>query len=280
MLSKFLDWLEHYKWVNLLILFVYFNVAVLPHIAVGKLTVKVFGSMPRDQYNLLIAALSTTALLVYIIPVVKFIKESKTFHLLYYLIANIIFAVLCFKIIFVINIEAIHFFQYAIFAILCYPLVKNYTLTLIYTTIAGAIDEAYQFYYLAPEKTKYYDFNDVIINLVGAVFGLILIRSLSREFRHFDFIGFLKSIHSKLLALPVIFISTLFATGLLVVNYNPENTIAKYWLIREPATGFWSEVPPHIIYHAVQPLVGCIIVIFLWLFFSRLYKGSPIITHH
>jgi len=177
-----------------------------------------------------------------------------------------------------VNVEAIHFLQYGVFAILCFPLIKNYSLTLAYTTLAGAIDEMYQFYYLAPERTEYYDFNDVIINLIGAVFGLILIRSLNRPSYRYSFKSFINSNHFKVFLGLAIVIIGLFISGILIKVYEPENVYAKFWLIRKQSIGFWKEIPRfNFRYHIVQPWEGIGIVALLMVLYSGLYKGVPLL---
>ncbi len=276
MLNKFLDSLSARRWINFLVLLVYFIIAVLPHEQVGIIIADVFRPYTRDIYNNVFVICAGGGLLVYLFVFYTQNTRPLSKLLLSYLVINLVLAVVCFKVLFVLNVESIHFLQYALFAILCFPLLNNYTLTLTYTTIAGAIDEIYQFYYLAPERTEYYDFNDVIINLIGAVFGLILIRSLSKRNYTYTVSEFLRSIHFKIFFGLVLFIVGLFLSGLLVRNYDPQNLTAKFWLIRKQAVGFWQERPRfNFKYHIVQPWEGVFIIGLLILIYSGLYKGTP-----
>lgn len=80
--------------------------------------------------------------------------------------------------------ELPHFPQYAIMALLVYPLCGSVVDTVWWTTCLGAIDEWYQWQILFPERPGPYDFNDVYLNTVGAILGLILlVRCLPRELR-------------------------------------------------------------------------------------------------
>jgi len=71
--------------------------------------------------------------------------------------------------------ESIHFLQYALLAIVVFALVGRTADTILWITILGAVDEAYQYWILHRHWGVYFDFNDAILNTVGAVFGILLI---------------------------------------------------------------------------------------------------------
>lgn len=80
--------------------------------------------------------------------------------------------------------ELPHFPQYAIMAFLVYPLCGSVVETVWWTTCLGAIDEWYQWQILFPERPSQYDFNDVYLNTIGAILGVVLLlRLLPREVR-------------------------------------------------------------------------------------------------
>jgi hypothetical protein len=271
-LSKWYAMLAEKKALNILILVVYYLLVVLPHEQVGLLTVKIFGSLSRDNYNMLITGLSSLGLIAYLILFLKNTKQNKGQSFLwFFLLINIALAVLCFKVLFVINIEAIHFVQYAVFAMLCFPLFKNYWLTIYWSMIAGALDEAWQYFYLAPESTGYFDFNDIVINMIGAGFGLILIRS---------FAPMVQSIKQKSKSLQITVIGFLFlGTGIIasfkfhiISLFQDESSIVPLYL-KKPE-GFWSEVPPKVIYHIMMPAEGLLIIFLLLAFYGNLQFRS------
>lgn len=279
MVTRLLDWLGANRWINLLILTIYYLAVVLPHEEFGLWISDMFRPYTRDSYNRVLLLCAIGVFLAYAVIMYRGMKELDYKRLLFYFCINLIFAIVCINLLFVVNVEAIHFLQYGLFAILCFPLINNYTLTLVYTTLAGAIDEAYQFYYLAPERTDYYDFNDVVINLVGAVFGLILIRSLARKTYLYQWLSFRKSKHFLFFGLLILSIIILFVTGILVKEYNPENLKAMYWLISKPVTGFWTfDRAANISFHVIQPWEGLLIVLLLFLIYSGIYKGVGLLN--
>lgn len=268
-MKQIIDWLSAHKFFNLLLLFAYYIAVVLPHKQFGTfLNQKVFKGITRAEYNQMVLTGGLILLFCYLFIFVKntWQLESKN-KLWIYMAVNIVLSALVLNFLFVINIEVVHYPQYALFAVLCFPLLRNFQQTLIWTTIAGAIDEAHQYFYLAPKDTSYYDFNDVVTNLVGAVFGLLLIRGFDiLSTRH-------KPFHQStafygLVALGVIIIGTLL-TGTLSI-YPSEDT--TYQLLRKFPEGFWSKANPNVVYHIMQPLEGTIVTILLWLGFRGIGK--------
>jgi len=267
-----IKWLSERKFLNATLLLVYYLLVVLPHEWVGLQTVKIFGKLTRTQYNLTITIISILAFILFAIFVFYKIRRKENEGLKwFYLISTGVFAIICFKVLFVINIEAIHFLQYAGFAILCFPLLLNFNQTLILTTIAGAIDEAYQYFYLAPHRTDYYDFNDVIINLVGAALGLIFIRCFQPLVKKWKGISFFKS--PAFISIIIVFVLIAFAFISNIIGLNASNQTAQYLLVKKMPSSFWSEIPPQVLYHIVLPFEGLIITFLLILFYSKICKG-------
>ncbi len=265
-MKAFIQYLQERKGLNLLIAFIYFLLVVLPHEQVGLLTVKIFGGFSRDTYNAIILGVSLLGLSLYLVPILKNVLKDKRWWTLFYLISSILFSVISFKTLVVINIEVVHFLQYAMMAILLFPLISNYHLTLFYTTLLGALDEAYQYFYLAPQRTDYYDFNDVIINLLGATFGLLFLRAFHIPNQKF----FWRSpIFLGCCGLIVLLIG-LYASGILPV-YPVDAAIQPLsLLVKKVPDGFWSVVHPNVTYHVIQPLEGLLLTFFLWLFYKKI----------
>ena len=277
---NFLTYLSKHILLNLLICIVFYMLVTLPHEFVGVSIAALFKGVSRAQYDLTIFIL---ALLLFAIFTYNFIKAIRQLDRPAFPFA---FFVFCFSamiaslnMIIIVNIEIIHFIQYAVLACILFPLFKSFFPTLLATVILGAIDEAYQYYYLSPERTNYYDFNDVILNLLGGAMGLIYLRALS---------GIKLLLRSNLRSVHftswIVYFSIISIMFLLIIKKNLVQDIihslglSLNWstfgsvLVRKPTNGFWTEIPPKIIYHVVQPLEGVIIVTILLAIFSFLYK--------
>lgn len=266
--ARFLSFLRMRPVLNGLMLLVYYLIVTLPHEWVGLVTVSWFGHLDRDTYNLYVssaAVFSCILILFMLIPRLK--RHPLRSRIIAIAVLNLLLSIAVVKVLFVIKIEVVHFFQYAGFALLCFPLVNNFFRTLVWTTLAGAVDEAYQYFYLAPDRTLYYDFNDVIANLTGGVFGILILLILGVEQRR-DQLVFYRSPLIFVLLFIFLLVTIMFAVGILGVY--PESG-ADFLLVRERAPGFWSVVHPNVTYHVVRPIEGVIIIIVLLLLYRQIF---------
>lgn len=71
------------------------------------------------------------------------------------------------------NVERVHYPQYAILGLLLRGLIGGDAWALLACNLVGMTDELLQ-YALYPQYTKYLDFNDMILNMVGAQAGISL----------------------------------------------------------------------------------------------------------
>ena len=253
--------------LQLLLVVGYYLAVVLPHKRFGSfLNQTVFQSFSRDQYNLIIFILATVVL-----GFLTIVFHRNTRHapekrrLWFYWLSSIALALLISRTLFVINIEMIHFPQYALFAILLFPVIGCYNTVLLWSVMAGALDEAYQYFYLAPNDTTYYDFNDVVTNLVGAASGLVFLRSFGiAEGTNCSYFRS-KAFYTLL----VLLISMIFFRLIGLLSVYPDSN-ATYQLVRELPATFWTEVPLGYTYHVLSPVEGCVLIMMLLLFYRRI----------
>ncbi len=267
----FYQWLRQHRLVNWVILIAYFLIVVLPHEQVGLFISKLFKGVPLESYNATILGLSISLALLLLIPFILRIKKlEKKQTLIFYTAATLLLITFCLHTIIIFNVELIHVFQYAVFAILAFPLFEHYTLTLIMTTLFGAYDEAYQYFWLSPERTDYYDMNDVIFNTLGGGVGLLWIKSYEIQQMRLGWKKWITSLPVLLFMLTIITILGLILFG--VMSYGPSDSVDPLWsLVREMPEGFWKSLRKgEIVYHITLPLEGLCYILLLWLFYSRL----------
>ena len=77
------------------------------------------------------------------------------------------------------NIERIHFPQYAVLAMLLSFSLPNHVLIFFVTCFAGLFDKFLQFV-MNPSRTNYFDFNDIVLNILGAALGVAFLLALRR----------------------------------------------------------------------------------------------------
>ncbi len=78
------------------------------------------------------------------------------------------------------NIERIHYPEYALMALLFNLSVRSENLVFLASSFAGIADEFLQFS-MDPQKTGYLDFNDIVLNTLGAGLGVAIIIAFRRK---------------------------------------------------------------------------------------------------
>ncbi len=272
----FLNWLKSRPGTNIIILLIYYLIVVLPHEWVGLTVNKVFKGFDRSTYNLFIFILFSLFLLTIVFNLYKRWKQHDGKRkIAFYFMMSLLLVILCFKLLFVINIEAVHFIQYAIFTILAFPLFKNSVSVLAFATFAGFLDELYQYVILSPITSKYYDFNDVILDLIGAGFALIILKLFKYPDQKFEWKYGYKS---------NTFIGLVFFIAMFFIGYSTDvcaivdqsTDPAFFTLVKSPELSFWTEPPgPSARFHVLRPLEGIITIVLLWVFYFSINKSIP-----
>lgn len=261
---------------TVILLLSYYFLVVIPHEIVGKQVAAVFSEFGRDQYNLIILILFCILAGITGVYLVRKIKPNDRVIIMGFVLMSLIIIVLSFKFLLVFNVEAIHFVQYALFAIICFKLNRSFLQTMIWSSIAGAFDELYQYLYLAPQRTEYYDFNDVIINTIGAGIGLIFIRALSNTSVHFNWRQIKNSLIFKFLLALIGIIVLGFASGY-ISNFSSDQAV--FVLQKNPDIEFWhtAYMPVYkfsVKFHVVKPIEGVVITILIIIFYGFLQYGT------
>jgi len=259
-MNTLVQWLKDHKLINFGIWLIYAMLVILPHEWVGLKINTFFKSMPRQQYNEIILIGSLVLLSIVLTSIGKKLLAHTEKGLIFFFFAiTIFFIYLTNTYLFVINIESVHYLQYAVAAILIFPMLNSYYATLFWATFMGFIDESYQYFILAPERTDYFDINDIITNFLGVAFGLLILKTLGVEADKRDSQTLKTQVVLPALLL-TLFMGILLATNILSVGPSED----MYNIVRVPPPGFWSKVHPNVTYHVVQPLEGLIYMITLF----------------
>lgn len=274
LIHRYLDYFTKRPILSVVLLLSYFIAVVLPHEAFGWWIARNLDQpLGRTNYNLLIMAMGVVAFSAYLYLLWKGSQQLTHKQPLWiYLLITFLLILACINVIMVVNVEIIHFVQYTILAILLFPLLQNYQATLFFATIFGALDEAYQYLILTPDKYNYYDFNDVLIDMIGAIIGLLLLRSY----------GILDAKDERPYYKKPVFIGLISLISLVVFSYwqgwmtmyvDPENP-SLFPLIKKGSASFWSVIPPSIKYHVVPPIEWIILTLGVWGIYRNM--GKPI----
>lgn len=255
-MTKFIKWLSTHNSAAFLIVVIYYALVILPHEWVGVNVNALFKSMPRTSYDLIVLTISLVGLF-FVLGVFskELIRHPERKKLLLYFGLTLLLIFLVNSYLFVINIESVHYLQYAVGAILLFGLIGHYYVVLFVATLIAILDEGYQYFYLSPHRTDYFDINDIITDFLGAAFGLLLLKTLSVEGWGSESKKMQRGFWIPLVLALVSFI-VLLQTKLLSVYPSNE----KFMLVRKVQEGFWTTVHPNVTFHVVAPVEGAIII--------------------
>lgn len=252
----------------------YYLLVVLTHEKVGKFVERTLDvPMGRERYNLLVvisALILLMAFLLWFTPRLVRMESNARWVIGGITVFTVSCIIVAMKTIVVINIELIHVFQYAIMAVLLYPLLPNYREVLFWASLLGAFDELYQYLVLAPQISDYYDFNDVIINMLGASMGMLILRIQGFE-NKWAYRKWYKSPATQMMIGISSLIILMWLTGLLSVYPAKEsNNSVIFEFVKIPHEGFWRVVPKADPFHVIRPETGLIILCILFNIFKNI----------
>lgn len=267
-MERLIRWLERHRAVALLSSAAFYLAVVVFHDEVTRVAIRVRNDMGVEGYNLLFTIISATLLglfLAYALDRLR--KGAYKATRSAFLLATVLLVFLFFRFALVYNIEAVHFGQYMVMAILLFPVIRGYGETVFWVTVLGVIDELYQYTILTP-FFKYFDFNDIILNLLGAGLGVVLIFistdcSPGRPIR-WKMPSLLFSVALALL-LMILSLAGEFRVdpGTVTGGKDPFITLNRTSI----PGGFWAKAYEGRYYHVVRPGAGVVLIYGLFIFY-------------
>lgn len=239
---------------------VYWAVVATQHLNVTDIltdwVVTPFGKfVPRD-YSITVGIIAAALLIILIIY--QFIKGKKRIISSIYWLILIASVMLAFRLLITAPIEIIHFPQYALLSFLIAKAVdperkKLWIVSILFwVTLMGILDETNQYFYLTRHYTKYYDFNDFMLNEIGAAVGLMLYYGFKEiQKKELKFSTVINSLGFKIVSVIIIVYLSLSLSGILHLSPNAEipaatftndNGLLQIYLERVPGLlGSWQE---------------------------------------
>ena len=270
-MKKVYDWIYCNRLVGNVVAFIYYLLIVLPHEQVGLAVVYLFKAKSRAFYQntmMISGVLLLVILMAYLLP--KIIKHPYRNRILMGLTVTLVLMMASFKLLLVHNVEIIHFAQYFSLCFFIYPLVKNLNRTFIISTLAGFFDELYQYLILAPERTDYFDFNDIFLNELGAALGVLFLFSIG-----FSTINRPKWYHtSEFFVFAAIFLSLvlMYCIGEFSYFMPTDGTSPIFVLIKKEYPGFFTVISHlNVRFHVLKPLPGSLLITCTAIFYILLF---------
>jgi len=269
-MNKLIQWFSAHKTAAIITSLIYFALVIFPHEWVGVNVTSLFSSMSRAQFDSIILVGSLILLICVFLFIAKILWRHRDRTLLItYFALTLLLIWLTNSFLFVINIESVHYIQYAIGSLLIFGIIGHYFSTLFICFLIALFDEAYQYFYLSPHRTDYFDINDIITDFLGAAFGLLILKTFSiREWGNAS----KKMLNGFVIPLVLVLALLLFALSTNFLSIYPSDD--KYMLVREMQEGFWSKVPPKVTYHVVGPAEGSLILPALFLLYFFVFRSK------
>ncbi len=244
MMNRMIDWLTQRKALNIFLAATFFIAVVAFHDEVTDLVIYFRRRVSLSAYNLFFTTATALSALIWLFWALRHARRRfQPDLILLFLIPTLLLTLVFFLFMLTYTIEAIHFIQYAILALFLFPLLKSYGATVFWTTILGILDEIFQYVFLTP-FFKYFDFNDILLNLAGAGIAAVSIRlagnhNVARENRNRALLS-----AGLFILLVVAAFSVAYGAGLIRWYSLPGEVQPAWFAINRavPQPGFWTEV--------------------------------------
>ena len=264
-------WLSAHKILATVLALSVFCAVVFFHDPITVWATAQFHKIGRDAYNQY-AEYSFAALLIPLFATVGWLIRRNRHDLtgMSLLAGHIFLIFISYRYLVTFNIEFVHFFAYLLIAFLLLPVCRSMGETVLWTTLLGALDELYQYLVLNPDY-GYYDFNDVLLNLIGAGTGTVIALlggnglMLAKPSTERPSMAIYAAV-----AIPLLLLVG-WKTGWIALDpIVPTDGKPLFTFIRKAqAPGFWTEAYPGRVFHIVKPIEGTMgIYLFLGAFFG------------
>lgn len=167
------------------------------------------------------------------------------------------------------NSELIHFLQYAIPGVILIALTRSVTDSLAWITIMGGFDEGYQFWGIHPGWGIPWDFNDIVMDLLGGALGVLF------------GLGFLPTMHARIVKWRrpgIVTLASIYLTGLLLLATGrallyEDKANLSYWFslsrLKNKSFWFFDETWGPRTIHSLTSVEGLTLIVLLLLAYSR-----------
>ncbi|PSR03306.1 MAG: hypothetical protein BRD50_06045 [Bacteroidetes bacterium SW_11_45_7] len=270
LLNRIIDWLEQHRLINAGLVLLYTGFLLFLHGTFVKLSVDIMLALGRPLYNLIVGSVSIVLGLAFIGFLVWQVQRHpflRTSKLIYFFITMTLMLI-HYQFLFELNIEIIHSLQFAGLAFLLYPFTRRFGAAIIMGLPVMILDEWYQYMILFPENIIYFDFNDILMDVLGSALLLcgMWIGGVNTENQPGPFWQ-----RSELYLLAGMILLT--AIGLSTCHFarfafaTCDNTWFVFSQLDNPRQ-FWQEHPTHgSIYHVMPPVEGTIVNSIVCLFY-------------
>ena len=280
MLTNLLQWIHAHKAFAWPLVFLYTLAVTFPHVIVQDWVRAGIGSTPQDFERFYVRA-AITAIVVVVIVTISYLVALRNHparrDLLFAGAGTLGLSCLAWKYLSVNNSELIHFVQYAIPGFVLISLTRSFTDSLAWILIMAGVDEGYQFWGINPTWSNPWDFNDIVMDLLGGALGVLF------------GLGFLRTAPAQSFNWRrpgILTLASIYATGACLVaagfvRLYEDKVDPNYWfsLSRMRNKGFWfydATWGPRTVHTLAieEGLVAVLLILALYSLFDRRHEVS------
>lgn len=177
-----LEFLSRRPVVTAILALVYSVVSIATHERVNLLVRALQGRLGREGFVALAVVLLASALGALVVSILRSprARRGALFTALLLWCAG---AALAYRYLFTVVSESVHYFQYAGLTLLLFALCGRRGAAMLWTNLVGFLDEANQYWVLHPDWGIYLDWNDIVLNALGALLGGLVLAATVDEDR-------------------------------------------------------------------------------------------------
>lgn len=201
--------------------------------------------------------------------------KNKRFRLFSFFLFYCLLLFIHWLFLFEMNIEIIHAFEFGVLALLLYLITENVASALILCLPIMIFDEINQYVFLYGNYNKYFEFNDIVLDILGSSIFLFLFKIFEKEPKYVT-LPLSKRKEFWLLGLFYFSFLVLTVSCVFAVHENAKcsNTIFVLSRIDFPEKFWQHHAFTKAVYHILSPYVGAFII-FLLCFFSGFSDYVP-----
>jgi hypothetical protein len=270
LLQASIHWLAAHRAINVGLVLGYALFILLAHNAFVMHSIWVMNALTLPVYNAVIATLTGALGVGFFVLMVSYLSTKSPDRplKLVYLHAILVMLVVHHLVLFEMNIEVIHALQFAVLAFLLFPFTQRFGAAILMGIPMMILDEWYQYQVLYPDYVQYFDFNDILMDMLGCALlmcGLWIAGITS------------KSSPRALYLRPEILTAALLIVAIAVGMFTcilvpfPTDACPNTWLVLNKLPNpliFWQAHPfTGRIYHAMPPMEGMAVILGISVFF-------------
>lgn len=262
--------LEHNRLLNLLLLILYIFVILHGHDFFVQLSVKAMNSVSLPVYNqvVMLCIVTSSALLVlYTLYMLKTNTIQWKIRLLFFA-GCLLYLSIHVNVLFEMNIEIIHVVEYIILSFLLFPFTRSISATLIFALPIMIGDELNQYLVLYPGYNKYFEWSDIVMDIIGSGTLLLMLNIAGLQLRKRKKIFWYRPEFILLFLFGLcMFIGWLSGTLASTTAETQSNTLFVFNRLPQPEQFWQIHAFTGARYHVLWPIEGAVLIVLLCLYF-------------